>query len=269
MAGDENKMETAGVTTTPGTEEPPDSKFNDLGRAASMLQGFSKLYLRCEFIDVTLCVGAEEFPCHKNVLAVSSPYFSAMFSGALAESLQDRIQIQEMDALTMSAVLQYIYTGDVTLSEDSVQNLLSAANLFQLIPLRDGCAKYMMKHVAVSNCIGIYFFALAHECDELAARAKEIINSQFGSLCKEPEFLSLPHDKLIKLVQDDQINVGSEETVYEACWSWLNYTLEDRKQYLVEVIKCVRFANISCYFFCDNIDNNSLFKGIYIMMCII
>ncbi len=37
-----------------------------------------------------------------------------------------------MDANTMKLVLDYVYTGQACLSEDSVQNLLSASNLFQV-----------------------------------------------------------------------------------------------------------------------------------------
>ena len=36
-----------------------------------------------------------------------------------------------MDANTMKLVLDYVYTGQVYLSEETVQSLLSAANLFQ------------------------------------------------------------------------------------------------------------------------------------------
>ena len=62
--------------------------FHDDMRASNLLTGFSKLYKNQEFVDVVLCVGSTEFPCHRNVLAISSPYFMAMFSGGLAESQQ-------------------------------------------------------------------------------------------------------------------------------------------------------------------------------------
>jgi hypothetical protein len=62
-------------------------------------------------------------------------------------------------------------------------------------------------HITVVNCIGVYFFAKAHECEILALKAKEIINNQFSVLCKQQEFLSLPADKLVEIVSDDDINV--------------------------------------------------------------
>ena len=178
----------------------------------------------------------------------------AMFSNDLAESRQDQVNIKEMDPRTMECILDYIYTGVVNLCEETVQCLLSAANLFQLLPLRNGCAEYMVKHVNVSNCLGIFFFAKAHQCEMLASKAKEIINSKFEALCREQEFLVLPADKLVDIIKDDHVNVAREETIYESCLAWLNYSLEDRKEQLYDVMKYVRFSNISSYYFCDNID---------------
>ncbi len=53
---------------------------------------------------------------------------------------------------------------------------------FQMIPLRNGCAEFMMQHVTMSNCIGIYFFAKAHHCEPLASKANEIIHRNFQVL---------------------------------------------------------------------------------------
>lgn len=76
------------VTQTNSEElcPPGERTFHDEHRAHNLLNGFSKLYKNQEFVDVILCVEKTEFPCHRNVLAVSSPYFMAMFSGNLAES---------------------------------------------------------------------------------------------------------------------------------------------------------------------------------------
>ncbi|XP_050389710.1 kelch-like protein 40a isoform X4 [Patella vulgata] len=233
-----------------------EDRFIDTERAANLLTGFSKLYQNKEFVDVILVVGSSEYPCHKNVLAGSSPYFMAMFSNNMAERHQEKVTLNDMDAQTLSLVLDYIYTGQVMLTEETVQNLLSASNLFQLISLRDGCAQFMMNHVTVSNCIGIYFFAKAHQCEILASKGKEMINNQFSTLCHQQEFLLLPADKLVEIIKDSDICVDREEVVFEACMEWLNHDTGSRSKFLVDIINCVRFANISSYYFCDKIVKN-------------
>ncbi|XP_013398965.1 kelch-like protein 28 [Lingula anatina] len=256
---DDNINVTSPLSDASSAVVSSNNTYVDQDRAQSLLRGFSVLYENKQFTDMTLVVEEREFPCHKNVLAVSSPYFMAMFTNDLSENRESKVHLKDMTSQTVSLVLDYIYTGEVVLSEDSVQNLLSAANLFQLISLRGGCADFMIRHVNVSNCIGMYFFAKAHECDDLAKKGKEIINNQFTTLCKEQEFMSLPADKLTEIVSGSQISVAQEEVVYEACLAWVLHDLETRKGDLEAVMKCVRFANISSYYFCDCIDNNGLF----------
>ena len=59
----------------------------------------------------------------------------------------------------MEQVMHYLYTGEAKMLSTTVQNLLSAANLFQLQDLRDGCANFMARKLDVDNCIGVHFFA--------------------------------------------------------------------------------------------------------------
>jgi hypothetical protein len=241
-------------------EKSAENKFLDHEWGTNLLKGFSKLYKDQEFVDITLVVDGREFFCHKNVLAISSPFFMALFSTSMSESQKEKITLKEIDSLTMELVLDYIYTGEVCMTEETVQDLLSAANRFQLLPLRAGCADFMRRHITVSNCIGVYFFAKAHECTGLAAKAKEIINKQFSVLCQNQEFLALPADKLIEITSDDNIEVAQEEIMYEACLNWVKNNLTERKKHLGDVMDCVRFANINSYYFCDRIDCNTMLK---------
>lgn len=232
-------------------------KFCDeADRSKTMLNGFARLYEKNLFTDVILCAGRREFPCHKNVLAISSPYFMAMFTNDMAEKNQEKITLRSIDSQTAQLVLDYIYTGTVVLSKETVQELLSAANIFQLVSLKNGCASFMMHHVHISNCIGVYFFALAHGCISLANVAKDLINQQFSTLYHESEFLSLPADKVVEIISDDNLCIIQEETVYEACMAWLKHNLTDRISSLDIILNHVRFANIDSYYFCDKIDSD-------------
>ena len=53
------------------------------------------------FTDAVLCVGTVEFPCHRNVMAVSSPYFKAMFTIDLRERKTHKIDVNEVTPVTL------------------------------------------------------------------------------------------------------------------------------------------------------------------------
>jgi len=133
--------------------------FQDSERESFSLRGFQSLRESQQLVDVTLSVDGQQFVCHRALLASASEYFRCLFTTSLAEQNQSVITISGVDATSMKLVLDYVYTGRVELNSDTVQNLLSAANLFQLRGLRDGCAEYMEQKIEIDNCIGIHFFA--------------------------------------------------------------------------------------------------------------
>ena len=74
---------------------------------AQVLTGLNHLRVNGHFCDVTLCVGGQEFFCHKIVLASFSSYFHAMFTGNLAESSQDRVTLTDIEAPVMELLVNY------------------------------------------------------------------------------------------------------------------------------------------------------------------
>ena len=73
------------------------------------------------FCDVTVAVKGKEFKAHKVVLAAASPFFLSLWESHMLESNEQLIEIklEEATASVMEEVLQYIYTGNVSVTEES------------------------------------------------------------------------------------------------------------------------------------------------------
>ena len=97
-------------------------RYGYVQTSLSLSSGFSHLYKNRQFVDVTLQVDQSEFPCHKSVLAASSPYFMAMFSTNLAEGGLSSITLKDMEASTLELVLDYVYTGQVEVARLAYKN---------------------------------------------------------------------------------------------------------------------------------------------------
>ena len=63
--------------------------------------------------DVTLVAEGVRFPVHKLVVASCSPYFRAMFNGAMSESHQDVVSLEAVQANALKQLVDYIYTGEI------------------------------------------------------------------------------------------------------------------------------------------------------------
>lgn len=74
-----------------------------------------------QLCDVLLKAGGNEIPAHRVVLASSSPYFLAMFTGELSESRQTVVTMREIDCHALELLVQYVYTAEIEVTEDNVQ----------------------------------------------------------------------------------------------------------------------------------------------------
>lgn len=194
------------------------------------------------FTDAVLCVGQEEFPCHKNVLAVSSPYFQAMFTSDLKESRENRISFNEVSPWTLKRVIDYAYSGKIEITTGNAQDVLAAACLFQYPAIVTACEQFLEHQLHHTNCLGIEMFARLHLCSDLAAKAHLFVLENFTSVAESEEFLELSLEKLQEYISSDLIDVRTEETVFNAVVRWVKFDLDERQKYLSDLLGNVRLA---------------------------
>ena len=94
-----------------------------------------------------------------------------MFLGNLVESRQEEVAVNGIESDMMSLLLDYAYTSKVVITLSNVQSLLGAANLLQVLPVRDAACIFLAKHMDITNCVGIHCFAETHACDILQETA--------------------------------------------------------------------------------------------------
>ena len=94
-----------------GCAKAGDSPFSSDKEAQLILAQMNKMRNGQHFCDVQLQVGKETFNVHRLVLAASSPYFAALFTGGMKESSKDVVQILGIEAGIFQVLLDFIYTG--------------------------------------------------------------------------------------------------------------------------------------------------------------
>lgn len=100
-----------GGDATPSNQASDQSPLASDRYARLILAQINKMRLRSDFCDVQLKVGSRVFRVHRLVLAASSPYFSALFSGGMSEVDQEEVQILGVETEVFEVLLDFIYTG--------------------------------------------------------------------------------------------------------------------------------------------------------------
>lgn len=124
--------------------------------ATKVLRNLNDQRLKNQFSDVGLVAGERVIRAHRSVLAAGSAYFNAMFTGGLVEELQELVEIHAISANILSMLVDFIYTGNIDITQDNVQELFAAADMLELDEVVSGCIVYLQQQLHYSNALGIY-----------------------------------------------------------------------------------------------------------------
>ncbi|XP_071637015.1 kelch-like protein 5 isoform X1 [Temnothorax longispinosus] len=228
--------------------------------AESSLQIMESYLHKQQLTDVTLIAGNKRIPAHRLVLSVGSEYFAAMFTNSMRESVQNEIELMNVDGDALWALVLYCYTGCIELQEDSVETLLVTACLLQMNPVIKACCQFLVKQLHPSNCLGIRMFADTQGCSELVEYAHAYTTKHFIEVTKNEEFLLLSANEVSKLLESEDLNVPSEETIFHALVTWLEHDPENRSKDASKLLGLVKLPLLSPAFIADNIESNEMFK---------
>ncbi len=190
--------------------------------------------------DITIQVENQQFKAHKIILAGSSPYFRAMFAGALEESKQSTVVIHDIPPNVMAILLDYCYSSTIEITQENAQELLPAASILQLNWIRDQCSKFIEKQLDSSNCLGIRSFADTYSCPTLQKSADLYARHHYLDVLDSKEFVDLSVDDLATLLKSDDLNVQNEEQVFDSVMKWVKHDVDNRKNFLANVVRHVR-----------------------------
>lgn len=195
--------------------------------------------------DGTLIVNDEKFPIHRVVMCAASQYFEVLLSGGMAESYSDEIQIYGIEKDIFRMIMDFVYTGVISVDESNVQQLLPAAKMLQLDDVERACCEFLQYELDPSNCIGIFLFAESHSCDELKSSALEYLQRNFISASNQEEYLSIDKDNLLRLIESENLKVHTESNVFEAAMDWILHDLSQRREFLGQILKRIRLPLLS------------------------
>lgn len=103
-----------------------DLKWDSFGE--SLIRGLQSEKSRGDFVDVCIAVsGGEVIHAHKLVLAVASTFFRDIFK--VNAHPYPLIYIQGVTLDDLNALMQFMYSGEVKLSEDRLESFLTAGNI--------------------------------------------------------------------------------------------------------------------------------------------
>ncbi|XP_069675813.1 kelch-like protein 10 [Periplaneta americana] len=203
-----------------------------------------------------------EFPVHRAILSACSDYFRALFTTSLHTREKTDVLIPGVSTEMLSLILEYAYVRTVEITQDNVCQLLIAADYLSVLGLLQLCCDFLRGMLEPENCIGIMQFASTYFCSQLRADAHLYVMRNFVQVAKQSEELvELPLEEMLALVGADELNVKSEEVVWDCVLQWINHDPEARKMHVVDLMKNIRLGLLDTQFFLENVKDHVYVSG--------
>ena len=198
------------------------------------------------FCDVIVEVKGKEFKAHKAVLAASSPFFLTLLESNMRESNEHliKIELEEATASIIEDVLKYVYTGNVSVTEESAHNLVATADYLLLPGLKALACDFLKEILATENCVFNYYFAEKYRCVSLKEKCLELVMSNFSAVMETDDFLNLDAEQVLEWVSSDDIIVKAEEDVFKGIVKWVHHNKIEREKEFSDLFHQIRLNSI-------------------------
>ncbi|XP_048876628.1 kelch-like protein 41b [Brienomyrus brachyistius] len=243
----------------------PKSMKEDLRLYQSTLlqDGLKELLNENKFVDCTLKVGDRSLPCHRLIMAACSPYFREIFFSEDGKEIKgtNEVVLENVDPNVMDMIVKYLYSAEIDLTDENVQEIFALANRFQIPSVFTVCVNYLQRKLSVGNCLAIFRLGLVLSCPRLAVAARDYIADRFEILSKEEDFLQLEPHELLAIIGGDSLNVEKEEVVFESLMNWVRTDKEKRVKNLNDAFDCIRFRLLPEKYFKEKVEKDDIIKA--------
>lgn len=234
--------------------------YKDKEQSSNLLLQLNRLRQEKILTDVLLCADNTEIPCHRNVLVSSSPYFRAMFCNNFMESQQTKINLKGITFAILSNIIDYVYTGLISISMDIVLPLMQAASMLQYGHLFEACSSFLQEQMNPDNCLSMIRLSEIMNCNSLRDRAKEMAMRSFSDVSASEDLCELSLPELMGYLEDDSL-CAEEEQVFETLVAWIHHDPLSRCGAISDLFKKVRLRYIHPTFLFQFIANDPLIQS--------
>lgn len=166
--------------------------------------------------------------------------------------------ISNVSADVMGTIIEFAYTGLVTVTKENIQELFVAADRYDVHGITRACCKLMEDELSSQNCINTWWFTHMFYYPELQHKAFCFILRHFEEVVCSEDFLQLSVADLSKIIGQDQLNVREESTVFEAILRWIAHSPQDREKHMSQLLLEVRLAFMNLQYFSEHVIGNEM-----------
>jgi speckle-type POZ protein len=169
------RKQLTGKATTAEIHFHDKTQTRDNDKQDLILCQLEELFEKMPLSDVTFIIRGQKFAAHKNILAMRSPVFAAMFQHPTKEMLSGNVEVEDVDPDVFQELLRYMYTGLTrsTAMEVMATGLLVVADKYLLEELKTRCETHLIRKMSAKNYLDLLTLTTHHPAEHLKKFAIE------------------------------------------------------------------------------------------------
>ncbi|XP_031623235.1 BTB/POZ domain-containing protein 3-like isoform X2 [Contarinia nasturtii] len=220
--------------------------------------------------DVTFIVESKRIRAHRCVLASISPKYKAQFYGPQPD--KDDIIVKDISADEFDTFLQYFYVGDVALTAENIDSILSFSKQTLVDGFERECVSFLTKQIKRKENLWQYYQLITlYDIEEV----KDLVHCYIAANIKEmfkqcDDFFNYCDRAMLKeILKMDCLNC-KESDLFDACIVWAKAEcrlknvdaekIENLRAELGDAVEEIRFRSMTLEEF---VQLNSLYDGFF------
>jgi hypothetical protein len=163
----------------------------------------------------------------------------------MKESKEGSVDLGLVRAASLQTIVDFIYTGEMSLDMDTLVDTLDAACHLQIQTAVDLCSDYITSMLTFANADDLIRIAETYSLDRVAEFYTNKVLAEFEEFVRTPAFLTLPLDRLVAYLKDNRLRTKSECQLIDAVIKWCAHDTKARTESLPTLVHCIRFALMS------------------------
>jgi len=214
-----------------------------------------------KYCDITLIVDDHKHPAHKCIFGLLSPFYDKMFSIEMKERYDNEAVMKGISKEVFEAILDFIYTGSITLNMENVFGIIEAVHYMDLPYLKECCITYLGSNMTVENWSGIKAYGERYDYDDLLEKVDCFLSENFDEIIYAPIFVDLTAEELKHWLSLKNRSVKFEEKLYAAVVVWIKHDFINREKYVAGLLSLMKFSEMSLEFLTQVVVKENLIQN--------
>jgi hypothetical protein len=185
----------------------------------------------------------------------------------MSESQANFVELKGFDSssLGVESIINFCYSGSLTITFDNIDELLHAATHFQIRDAIDLCSQFLIESCTIKNCIDIYKISDLYALGDVLNRIQEFISKHFLLLMSQAreQFEQLTFEQMRDELVRDTLDMSqcTEYDLFRMTCTWIEANRIEREKYSTDLFQLIRFMLMTPEELCDKVRNHPLIKS--------